>query len=553
MTAPRLLLWCLAGAVLVELVIARAAAGNPSGFSPIFWYLLTTYDTHGNLLLFATVACAFFLRRQSAAIAAIGFAAERPWTLAAAALPLLCLGSLRVYHDQPLSMDEYAGVFQAKAFAAGRLSGSFPPELLGRLIPEFFHGIFFNVSHASGEVSSAYSPGFALLLAPFAWLGIPWAANPAIGALTIPAVHRLARQVTGSQEAGGWAAALTLASPAFVATSISYYSMSAHMLFNVLYALLLLRPTAARALLAGLVGSVALTLHQQAPHLLFCLPFVAWLLFRPGRVTILGALALGYLPLALLLGAGWHYHLLELRQPAEAVAAVAAPSEAAVMESITSRFSGAASLPQWSTIDARIAGLSKIWTWGAAGLLALAAAGFGLARAGSGARLLGAALAVTFFGYFLYSRDQGHGWGYRYVHSAWFVLPVLASIALTPPPQERDGAALRAMGAWAVALSLVLANGLRLTQVEAYMNRHLDQVPPLARAVAPERREIVFIDVATGYYTQDLVQNDPFLRSPRATMVYGNRDSAAALMARRFPEYAKTAAGKWGELWTRKP
>jgi hypothetical protein len=107
------------------------------------------------------------------------------------------------------------------------------------------------------------------------------------------------------------------------------------------------------------------------------------------------------------------------------------------------------------------------------------------------------------------------------------------------------------MAAWAVALSLLFANGLRLTQVDAFMNRHLNQVPPLARPADPARAEIVFVDPAAGFYTRDMVRNDPFLRDSRLTMVYDGPDKTAALMARRFPAYTRRAEGKWGELWTK--
>ena len=51
---------------------------------------------------------------------------------------------------------------KAEAFAAGRLAGQFPPELLGDLMPRFPRGLFFTVSTVSGEVSSGYWPGFSL-------------------------------------------------------------------------------------------------------------------------------------------------------------------------------------------------------------------------------------------------------------------------------------------------------------------------------------------------------------------------------------------------------
>jgi hypothetical protein len=540
--ATRLLCWCIGGSALVQLLLWHWA--DQSGFTPIFRFLLRYYDAHGNLLLLAVAVCAWLLRRQPAALAAVQFAAQRPWTIAAVVFPLLCLGSLFVYHDYPLSMDEYADVFQAEAFSAGRLGGVFPPELLDRLIPLYFQNGFLAVARASGEVSANNWPGFSLLLAPFARLGIPWAANPLIGALSIPALHRLTKQVTDSQEAAGWAVALMVASPVFALSSISFYSMQASLLAHVLYAILLLQPTVPRALLAGVVGSIALTLHQPVAHLLFLLPFAAWLAFRPGSARILAALVAGYLPLSVPLGIGWYMHLADLMRAAQ---------ENAPLEAFSARIGNVLNLPRLVTIEARIAGLSKVWTWAVPGLLVLAAYGYAAGRTLTPVRVLGAALAVTFFGYFLFRVEQGHGWGYRYLHSAWFVLPVLAAVFLAGPRNQdksEEQADLRAMVAWAIVISFVAANGQRLVQAEAFIVRHLAQVPPLARAVEPGRRELVFVNPAAGSYLLDVVQNDPLLRSPRIVMLLESPASTAELVRQRFPGYVRTAQGDWGELWT---
>lgn len=544
----RVLLWCLAGAAFVQAVVWRTSAGNPDGFSPIFAYLLTAYDRHGNFLLLAVAACAYFLRRQPAALGAIRLAGEHPWLAAAAAFPLLCVGSLRIYHDLPLSMDEYAAVFQAKAFAAGSLAGAFPPELIDGLIPRLFQNYFFVVSRTTGEVSASYWPGFALILTPFAALGIPWAANPAIGALTLPAIHRLTLRVSGSREAAGWALALTAASSAYVITSISYYSMPAHLLCNLLYALLLLQPTMPRALLAGLIGSLALTLHNPVPHLLFSAGFFIWLATRPGAPRLLLALVAGYLPLSVLLGLGWHYHLRDLARAAGPAVQSSGPQQGP-FDVIAAQLGSLITFPGLQTVAARIAGLSKVWSWGAACLLVLAAYGFVAGRKLAPVRVLSAALALTFFGYFLVPFDQGHGWGYRYLYPAWFVLPLFAALALDSGQAETHGD-LRRMAAWAVILSAVFATGLRLVQVDAFMARHLGQVPPLASDADPEQPQVVFVNTAAGFYRRDLVQNDPFLRGPRITMAYEGEERAARLMAARFPAYRRSTQAEWGELWT---
>jgi hypothetical protein len=550
-----LLLWCALGTALVQLVLARLAPGNPPAnphhFSQIFWYLLSAYDTHGNLLLLALMLCAFLLRRQPAVAGLIRFAADHPWQLATAALPLLCFGALTVYRDYPLSMDEYVAVFQAQAFAAGRFGGQFPPELLDQLLPRFPPNYFFTASRATGEVSGSYWPGFALLVAPFAGLGIPWAANPVISALTLPAVHRLTHAISGSREAAGWAVALTLASPVFVVSALSYYSMPAHLLCSLLYALLLLRPTVMRALLAGLVGSVALVLHNPVPHLLFSIAFVIWLLLRRESVAVFGALLLGYLPLVGLLGFGWQHHLAGLVAATGAAQATTAATTAALplLERLVEQIGALITFPRPVILEARIAGLSKIWTWSAAGLGVLAVYGYTAASARAEARLLATAFAITFFAYYFVPFDQGHGWGYRYIHSAWFVLPVLAALGLGQAGSA-ESAELRNMVGWGVALSLVFANALRLVQVDGFMARHLAQVPPLARSADPGQAEIVFVVPTGGFYTQDMVHNDPFLRDARITMVYDGRDKTAILMAQRFPGYVRRAEGQWGELWT---
>ena len=206
-------------------------------------------------------------------------------------------------------------------------------------------------------------------------------------------------------------------------------------------------------------------------------------------------------------------------------------------------------LPNGQIVMARLSGLSKIWTWGAACLVVLAALGFWMARRRASVRVLAAALAITFFGYFLVPFDQGHGWGYRYIHSAWFVLPLLAAVPLAGSDVRKDED-LRRMAAWAVILSALLATGLRLVQVDGFISRQRAQVPPLAARADADRPQVVFVNVRSGFYTIDLVQNDPLLRGPRITLVYESAERTDALMAARFPAFRRSAQGEWGELWT---
>ena len=101
-----------------------------------------------------------------------------------------------------------------------------------------------------------------------------------IGGATLVVMHRIALKLFGSEESAGYVVLLTLASPAVTINALSYYTMPAHLLANALFMLLLLNPSPARALGAGLVGSIALVLHNPVPHLLFALPWIAWLAFN---------------------------------------------------------------------------------------------------------------------------------------------------------------------------------------------------------------------------------------------------------------------------------
>src|SRR5262249_40893480 len=177
----------------------------------------------------------------------------------------------------PIAQDEYAAWFQSRAFAAGRLTGQFPPDLLGHLIPPPYLNQFLYGSFKTGEVASAYWPGFALLLAPFSLIHAPWACNPLLASLALVLMARIATQLTGERRAGGWAMLLALASPGFTAMAITFFSMTAHLLFNLVFVWLLLERTRAHIFLAGLVGSFALLLPHPLPHTLFALPWLVWL------------------------------------------------------------------------------------------------------------------------------------------------------------------------------------------------------------------------------------------------------------------------------------
>lgn len=192
------------------------------GLSPIFFILFTRLDYPAAVFMLLCVLVAAFVPERLDSRALTRWVSDHRGILAFATVVVFSVSTLFVYHNHPLAMDEYAALFQSKVFAAGHLTGRFPPKLLDRLIPRGFQNYFLDVSHVTGQVASNYWPSFSLLLTPFTWLGIPWACNPVISALSLLAIYRLAFDIFDDRQAAGIAVLLTLASPVFFADGISY-------------------------------------------------------------------------------------------------------------------------------------------------------------------------------------------------------------------------------------------------------------------------------------------------------------------------------------------
>lgn len=546
MTLDRLSLYSI-GLTLAAIVFILAS-GFPGG--PIFWHLLAVHDMPAAWLMLAMLILGHWYGSRKAGDA---FWVERlllsldrqRYAVAFVLWLVLCAGSLWVYRNHPLSMDEYAAVFQAKIFAAGDLHGDFPTDLIDYLIPPDFQNNFLMVNYSTGAVFSPYWPGFSLLLAPFVWLGIPWACNPTIVAASFLLIGRVARDLVDSPLAVGWALLFALASPAFLTNGIAYYSMPSHLLFNLGFAWLLLTPTPLRLFLAGLTGGFALVLHNPFPHAVFALPWIIWLATRRGQfLRNMGFLVAGYLPVTLLLGAGWWiWRQQVLAETAQSVAAVQAMTMAApdFLERVHNLFIIFIDFLRWPDgwiIYARLGGLAKLWLWASPMLLLLAWWG-GRRGKNPGIRLLGASALLTFFAYFLVQYDQGHGWGYRYFHSAWGVLPILAAFGVFKLAGNDANRVYRQVAMMAVA-SLIAASTMRFAQIGGFMQAHLAQFPPRVEA----GRSIVLHN-GNGYYARDLIQNDPWLGDAQTVLLVRNRVDLEGVL-KRYPMLREVARNRYG-------
>lgn len=520
------LLTCLIsiGAMLLAAYLPRVPR-----LSSIFLTLFVGSDYWGAVSLLLILIGALLIPNRLPHRRLLRWISAHIGAIAASTAVVLCAGSLLVYQNHPLAMDEYAQLFQSQVFAAGHLTGRLPPGLLDWLIPQGFQNSFLLVAPPTGAVASVYWPSFALLLSPFTFLGIPWACNPLISAATLLVIHRLALRIFRGPETAGLAVLLTLASPVFFADGISYYSMSAHLLANGCYAILLTRPTPGRAFAAGVVGSVALTLHNPLPHLLFALPWLAWLATRPQRVQLLVGIALGYAPLCALLGFGWFLFTGDLRD---------AGAHTAAATTMVGKVFGP---PDGSVLWARLIGLVKIWVWAVPGCLLLGVMGAWNHRDNASCRLLAYSALLTFVGYLFVPFDQGHGWGFRYFHSAWLALPILGA------PAFRDEQT-RALVVGCALLTLLFGVGFRAWQIHDFIADDLAQMP----AYSGTERRVIILDTTTDYYGADLIQNDPWLRGTVIRMISHGKMEDEAMMRAYFPDMHRIYGDVHGTVWSAK-
>jgi hypothetical protein len=407
-------------------------------------------DPIGCLVILAfTLACAWLGRPAAGALLdRLAAPARRPvW--AATVLGLLATGlslaiAWLVLDGFPNSGDESAYVLQAQTFARGRLWADLPA-----LSQAFEQSRFFNIN---GHWASQYAPGWALVLAPAAAVGLPlWIVGPIIGGLSLALFHLLALRTVPSRAA--WLCTLAFAGSAyFMLNAASYFNhvlTAALGMAAVLFAQAYLRQGRARhAVLAGaMVGLIGITRTQDAAP--FGLAIGASLVLTQGRRVGLIWLGLGGAPFLAALGAynglitgnpllppqNWRgdepIGISLAQPPAHAQTQAVGAVTSAVGEA--PRIAGRRTL--WKAIDA--AGfeavhltaqrLAWLWQWTSpVFLLGWPVAWISVARR----RALDASdwiIPLTGLMYLVYGGDGGNQYGPRYYFAAWpFALLTLA-------------------------------------------------------------------------------------------------------------------------------
>jgi hypothetical protein len=275
---------------------------------------------------------------------------------------------------------------------------------------------------------------------------------------------------------------------------------------------------------------LALILHNPVPHALFALPWLIALIWDRNRWRYVPFLILGYLP-GLIIGWFWLVYRSEIGAAAHN------------LSTFGGMISGIFTWPGAAVLNIRAASLVKMWLWATPCVFVFALLGCTRHRDKSPVRLLAASATLTLLGYLFVTFDQGHGWGYRYFHSAWGVIPILAGCALAG--RGRDDLRLVCFAGAAAILSSVILVPLQMHQIQGFISRHLAQLGPPLRP----GNNVYFIHPGGGFYVEDLIQTDPFLRDPDLFLLSRGASLDTQMILKNWPNATKVGKGRAYDQW----
>jgi hypothetical protein len=410
-------------------------------------------------------------------------------------LAVSMIGTHAVYHGYAFSPDEWMPRLQAEIFAHGALAGNVPPEWreYGRAM---YHG-FAEYDPATGAVASSYRPGTAALIALFdlAGLGLYVSAFMTAGSVLLTA--SLARILwPDSRSAPVIAALLVATSSQALAAAMTSYAMAPHLFFNLLWLRLFLMDKWWAHVAAALCGVATASLHQIHPHLFFAAPFFLLLLrpFRPGVLLWYGAVyAIGHLGLI-----GWD-------RMAMGDSLAVAQSGQLTFEQFLDRAAGLVQIPgfiDWATI---VANLVRFFAWQSLALAPLLL--FTVYRRAWPPLLvlMAVSIATSLLPYPFLMPDQGHGWGYRYLHGLIGSLALIGAAGWVEM-ERRHGQAFRQPVMLCFAMTIAVIIPVRAFLIE----RTIEPWLAATKAALAMPADVVIVDRITIFYGLEIPRNGPY-------------------------------------------
>lgn len=495
-------------ALAAALVLGAVAS---TGISRYFYLMV---DLPGFLAVFGC-ACAMLvfavLPDLRARLTALSLAALSPWHIAAAVLGLTAIGVHLVYGAYAFSMDEWMTRLQSEIFLSGTTTAIVDPEW--RDYGSAMYDNFAVYDPNSGALASNYRPGMSALYAFFDLFGLGLYTSALMNALAVLLIARIATQIfPGQPEAPVIAALLLATSQQALAAALTSYAMSAHLCLNLAWLTLFLDDRLRSHMLAALIGVATAALHQIHFHLFFALPFLLTLLrpFRPRAIVIY--VVVYFVGHTAILGWDWVSFNRVVAVAAEAIQTgpiAAGQSPAAPMSAkepgLWHRFLVLANFPSLNDVLTVMVNLVRLIAWQSLALLPLLLIGRRQLIQDRTLRLLIWSIVVSTVPYPILMPDQGHGWGYRYLHG---LLGVLALLAVPGWLALRRNSGKPRLTAWVTACLLIsplILIPLRALQIDA-------RVTPYQRAtvlVAAQEADVVIVDNYQVAISYDIPRNAP--------------------------------------------
>ena len=428
------------------------------------------------------------------------------WLMGIALLTVVFVaaGASCVYRSFALSMDEFMMLYQSTILQNGYFVAPADPDWLP--MASALRPGFLIVDWNYGYWAPGYRPGTSILHAVFSFFGIGGLMNAFFCGASVVLVVAIARQtLPNCKGAGFWAAIFLLISPQFLLIGMSPYTMNAHLLASLLWLYLFTLDRPGTHVMAMTVGAFAFGLHQVNVHAMFALPFLVHLLVWRGRWRLAAAYMLTY---AIALGvwtfwmdiAVWAQGLDPIEQD------LVASSDGGVVY-LKNAIDNGLNQQSWEKVIFWAMNLSRFLAWQnviVVPLLIYALKSW--RKLPVVLKLMAISIVTTLLPYIVLMPDQGHGWGYRYLHPVLGNIAILAAFGLLNVGPALSGKLCR-VALWATAFTFIIGVPLRAYQMHTV-------IAPMDRAmnyIEGQSADIVLVDTKSIWYGSDLVRNDPFL------------------------------------------
>ena len=436
-----------------------------------------------------------------------------PWILGLAVTAVGLVGSQLVMRHYGLSLDEFLVDFQADLIRTGWPFGPVPEAW--RWIQDALQPIFMHHDPGQGVWGPRYLPVNGAIVALLDGIGVEGLAHALMAGGSVILLWRVAGDVLpDTPEAQRLALILLASSPQFVVTAMTPYAMTTHLFFNLLWLYLLRRDAPIAQLGALVVGLLAIGIHQLHNFPTFAAPFLLAMAFdRQRRLALIHGAVYGC---GIVFWIGWRDFALYVIGAPEVTAADGANLPGGVAFYVERALSmladrGVHDIAPW------LFGAIRFIAWQNPLTIILLILALGRWRSlPPQLRPFAWSILISLLPHVLFVTDQGHGWGYRYLHGVLGNIALLAAWGWIDWKNriERADEPARPMVVAGALIALTVAVALPLRSYQA-----AEVVHPYADALVwllDQPADVVVVANNEAWYSVDLVRNDVAVdREPR--------------------------------------